>query len=48
MVWPFHDKQHDIQRYLVRRFSYVVIYRFKDEVVRMIAVMHLRRHPDYW
>lgn len=48
MMWPFHDKQHDIQRYLVHRFPYAVIYRVKDEIVRIIAVMHLRRHPDYW
>ena len=47
-VWPFHDESHSIRRYLVHRFPYGVVYRIKDLTIQIIAVTHLRRHPDYW
>ena len=47
-IWPFRNKNKGIQRYLVHRFPYGVIYRIRDQIVQVIAVMHLRRHPDYW
>ncbi|VFN06687.1 MAG: Plasmid stabilization system protein ParE [Candidatus Kentron sp. G] len=48
LMWPFRDKGRDIRRYLVHRFPYAVIYRVEGQTIRVIAVMHLRRHPDYW
>ncbi len=47
-VWPFRDEQRHIRRYLVHRFPYGVIYRVAGSIIQVIAVMHLRRHPDYW
>ncbi|MBU4212557.1 MAG: type II toxin-antitoxin system RelE/ParE family toxin [Verrucomicrobia bacterium] len=47
-LWPFRDERRGIRRYLVHRFPYGVVYRTGDRVVQIIAVMHLRRHPDYW
>ena len=47
-TWPFYDSERDIRRYLVHRFPYGVIYRVKDPVIQILAVMHLRRRPDYW
>lgn len=47
-MWPFRDKGRNIRRYLVRRFPYAVVYRVKERTIQVIAVMHLRRHPDYW
>ena len=47
-VWPFWDRRRGIPRYLVHRFPYGVIYRIQGQVIQVIAVMHLRRHPDYW
>ena len=48
MIWPFGDEDCGIRRYLVHRFPYGVVYRVCDQIVQIIAVMHLRRHPDYW
>lgn len=47
-VWPFHDAPREIRRYLVHRFPYGLVYRIKGDAVQIVAVMHLRRHPDYW
>jgi len=35
-------------RVILRRSPYVVIYRVRRDVVRVIAVAHDKRHPDYW
>jgi toxin ParE1/3/4 len=37
-----------IRRYLVPGFPYAVIYEADREPVRVLAVAHLRRHPDFW
>lgn len=37
-----------IRRYLVPGFPYAVIYDAAREPVRVLAVAHLRRHPQYW
>jgi toxin ParE1/3/4 len=48
MIWPFGDEDRGIRRYLVHRFPYGVVYRVSNHIIQIIAVMHLRRHPDYW
>jgi plasmid stabilization system protein ParE len=48
MIWPFSDEDHGTRRYLVHRFPYGVVYRVSRQIIQIIAVMHLRRHPDYW
>ncbi len=36
-------------RYLpIRRFPYVVFYSGDAEVIRVMAIAHGRRRPDYW
>ena len=47
-MWPWYDEQQGIRRFFVRRFPYAVIYRPTSTVIQNIAVMHLRRDPDYW
>jgi plasmid stabilization system protein ParE len=47
-TWPLHDEDTGTRRYLVHRFPYGVVYRVRDHAIQVIAVMHLRRHPDYW
>ena len=47
-MWPLYDKEEGIRRFLVHRFPYAIIYRFTLTVIQIIAVMHLRRDPDYW
>lgn len=36
------------RRLLPGRFPYGLIYRIRDQVVEVIAVMHLHRRPGYW
>ena len=36
------------RRHLGRDFPYAVVYLERDDHVWIIAVMPLRRHPDYW
>ena len=37
-----------VRRYLVHRFPYGLLYSVKGDAVRILAVMHLHRRPDYW
>ena len=36
------------RRRLLRRFPYGLLYRVDAEEIVIVAVMHLRRRPDYW
>jgi len=36
------------RRYLLRRFPYSVIYQLSENDIRIIAVAHQRRRPNYW
>lgn len=35
-------------RYTLRRFPYSIIYQVVAEELRILAVAHHRRRPDYW
>ncbi len=37
-----------IRRRLVQRFPFAILYQSGPEELSVIAVMHLRRRPDYW
>jgi plasmid stabilization system protein ParE len=39
---------NEIRRYLAGRFPFGIYYRVEGEVIRILAVKHHRRHPDYW
>ncbi len=45
-AWPLIEE--DIRRCLVNRFPFGIIYSMEQTGVLVLAVMHLRRHPDYW
>lgn len=45
-AWPVIE--NDVRRCLVNRFPYGVIYSIEQNEIFILAVMHLRRHPDYW
>jgi len=36
------------RRCRVSRFPYGVIYQKRADCILVVAVMHLRRHPDHW
>jgi len=38
----------DVRRQFVRRFPYEIYFRVVDEVIRILAVKHHRRHSDSW
>jgi toxin ParE1/3/4 len=38
----------DIHRALLRRFPYGVFFREDAGTIRVVAVVHLRRHPTTW
>jgi plasmid stabilization system protein ParE len=38
----------NVRRWLCRRFPYGLLYTVKDDELRILAVMNLRRRPGYW
>lgn len=45
-AWPILID--DVRRCLVNRFPYGILYSLEKGETLILAVMHLRRHPDYW
>ena len=37
-----------VRRRLLRRFPFGLLYTIKPDRIRILAVMHLKRDPDYW
>ena len=37
-----------VRRRLLSRFPYALLYKIKPEGIRILAVMNLRRRPNYW
>lgn len=46
IAWP--SVEESIRRCLVNRFPYGIIYSLEQDKIFILAVMNLRRHPDYW
>ena len=45
-AWPILED--DIRRCQTRRFPYGIIYAIYEDVLYVLAVMHLHRDPQYW
>jgi len=45
-AWPILED--DLRRCQVRRFPYGILYAQDDDVILILAVMHLHRDPAYW
>ena len=45
-AWPIIED--DVRGCLVNRFPYSILYSIEEKGVFILAVMHQRRHPDYW
>jgi len=37
-----------VRRRLIRRFPYALLYRIREDQLRILAVMNLKRRPGYW
>ena len=37
-----------LRRVFVRRFPYYLLYAVERDQLRIVAVAHFRRHPQYW
>ena len=44
--WPAH--LHDTRRFRFRRFPYSLIYRIREDALRLLAVPHDHQAPGYW
>jgi toxin ParE1/3/4 len=40
--------ESNVRRFLLRRFPYAIIYEITSDEVRVLAIAHTRRRPDYW
>ncbi len=45
-AWPVIEE--DVRGCLVNRFPYSILYSIEEKGIFILAVMHQRRHPDYW
>src|SRR5437899_2127678 len=46
----FQELEEGIRIFRVKRFPYYIFYKWYEaqEHVRVIAIMHAKRRPDYW
>lgn len=43
-----HAIRGAVRRRLIARFPYAILYTLRPDVVRVLAVMNLKRRPGYW
>ena len=43
-----HFVWRDFRRFNISPYPYGIIYRLRNEEVFIVALMHEKRHPDYW
>jgi plasmid stabilization system protein ParE len=38
----------EVRRRIRRKFPYGILYSVKDDAIRILAIMNLKRKPNYW
>ena len=38
----------EVRRRILRKFPYGILYSVKDRGIRILAIMNLKRKPNYW
>ena len=44
--WAYCDERHRYRQ--LKRYPYLIVYRFEDNRVIVVAVAHAKRRPGYW
>jgi hypothetical protein len=44
--WPVY--MSGTRRFFVHRFPFAVVYAYDGVIIKVFALMHLRRNPGYW
>ena len=45
-TWP--REKGELQRYLLHKFPYKIIYSVEKNYIYILAIAHCHRRPDYW
>ena len=45
-TWPLYNL--GTRRFLIHRFPFAIVYKDTSTEIKFLAVMHLKRKPDYW
>jgi plasmid stabilization system protein ParE len=40
--------RREVRRRILRKFPYGILYSVKDDGIRILAIMNLKRKPTYW
>src|SRR5262249_41268221 len=46
--WAGQKIRGEIRRRILRKFPFGILYSVKDKHVRVLAIMNLKRKPNYW
>ncbi len=46
VTWP--ELESGIRKCIIKRFPYALIYTIEDDLIIILAIMHMKRKPDYW
>jgi toxin ParE1/3/4 len=47
-TWPWYDKDLEVRKFLIHRFPFALLYKYKRDQIQIIAVADQRREPGYW
>jgi toxin ParE1/3/4 len=47
-LMPSVPKELGVRQRLVEDFPFQVLYRVLDDLIEVVAIKHMKRHPRYW